>query len=445
MGSRHLDIKLLTSRASLLLDMAHKLVAASLLIVSTVSATTCPGFPGYCSESFPGQTCNVVCSFGRNNVPLCQEDGSWTDIPRCIEHEPGVEEQIPGLCPGISGYCSQGFLNHECKFDCATGPDINSVCTADGTWQPYPTCQGDLRDTRDGCDGCPGPLGGKRNRTAEAILGVNPATNNRVPKTGSVQAGSSTRKNVPSFAGNIKFGALQPKPATTNTNNRRARPEDNFVVDSQGRIQARQPATARLPAQVAPAARQPVQVARQPAPVPPQPVRPQPQQQQQRFPTFQQQQQQQQFVNLQQQQQQRNFRPQQPQQPLGGFQQQNAFQQPQQRPSSFQQQPPQALTGGLFDQIKSRIQQGNRQRAQQQQQQQQQLQPQAAVPAAPQSAARAPAQPAGPTFGPFRAVDFGNALAREEQQSLVGPSRPNLSRRPSNNDNFFGEFATVNL
>jgi hypothetical protein len=33
---------------------------------------TVPGFPGYCSESFPGQSCNVVCDFGRNNVPLCQ-------------------------------------------------------------------------------------------------------------------------------------------------------------------------------------------------------------------------------------------------------------------------------------------------------------------------------------------------------------------------------------
>ncbi len=32
----------------------------------------CVGFPGYCSESFPGQSCNVVCDFGRNNVPLCQ-------------------------------------------------------------------------------------------------------------------------------------------------------------------------------------------------------------------------------------------------------------------------------------------------------------------------------------------------------------------------------------
>jgi hypothetical protein len=33
---------------------------------------TCPGFPGYCSESYPGDTCLVVCAFGRNNVPECQ-------------------------------------------------------------------------------------------------------------------------------------------------------------------------------------------------------------------------------------------------------------------------------------------------------------------------------------------------------------------------------------
>ena len=44
-----------------------------------------------------------------------QDDGTWTDIPRCVEHEPGVEEQIPGLCPGISGYCATGFLNGRCR------------------------------------------------------------------------------------------------------------------------------------------------------------------------------------------------------------------------------------------------------------------------------------------------------------------------------------------
>ena len=33
---------------------------------------TCPGYPGYCSESYPGDVCLVVCARGRNNVPQCQ-------------------------------------------------------------------------------------------------------------------------------------------------------------------------------------------------------------------------------------------------------------------------------------------------------------------------------------------------------------------------------------
>ena len=60
--------------------------------------------------------------------------------------------------------------------------DIDSLCTVDGTWEPYPTCAGDLRETRDGCDGCPGPAGGARNRTAEAVLSRNTASDRRVPK-----------------------------------------------------------------------------------------------------------------------------------------------------------------------------------------------------------------------------------------------------------------------
>ncbi len=28
---------------------------------------------------------------------------------------------VPGVCPGIPGYCAQGFLNNRCKFDCVTG------------------------------------------------------------------------------------------------------------------------------------------------------------------------------------------------------------------------------------------------------------------------------------------------------------------------------------
>merc|ERR1711910_168851 len=161
------------------------------------------------SEAFPGSFCNVVCSRGRNNVPLCQEDGTWTDIPRCIEHDPGVEEQVPGLCPGIPGYCAVGFINTQCKFDCYTGPDIDSICSADGTWAPYPTCEGDLRETQDGCDGCPGPLGEIRNRTAESIIASNPVSDRRVPK---IVGDSEGRKNVPSFAGNINIGPVETKP-----------------------------------------------------------------------------------------------------------------------------------------------------------------------------------------------------------------------------------------
>ena len=33
---------------------------------------TCPGFAGYCSEAYVGDTCTVVCARGRNNVPQCQ-------------------------------------------------------------------------------------------------------------------------------------------------------------------------------------------------------------------------------------------------------------------------------------------------------------------------------------------------------------------------------------
>jgi len=193
---------------SLLLFLLTGTCLLSLHVVSGL--VTCPGFPGYCSEAFPGTTCSVVCDVGRNNVPLCQDDGTWTDIPRCIEHDPGVEEQIPGRCPDVSGYCSLSFLNQRCKFDCRGGPDIDSVCTEDGTWYPYPTCQGDYRDTRDGCDGCPGPKGGARNRTAEQILlqNQNIISDKRQPK---IVENDGGRKTVPSFAGNINIGRIIPE------------------------------------------------------------------------------------------------------------------------------------------------------------------------------------------------------------------------------------------
>merc|ERR1711862_866645 len=132
---------------------------------------TCPGFPGYCSESYVGDTCTVVCDRGRNNVPQCQEDGTWTDVPRCIEHEPGIEEQVTGICPGVPGYCSLDLPGALCEFACPLGAPIRSECTEDGTWEPYPTCEGDPRETQDGCDPCPGPNGAPRNRTLEGGSG----------------------------------------------------------------------------------------------------------------------------------------------------------------------------------------------------------------------------------------------------------------------------------
>merc|ERR1712061_799153 len=90
----------------------------------------------------------------------------------------------------------------------------------DGTWAPYPTCLGDLRETKDGCDGCPGPSGGKRNRTAEAIINSNTISDRRVPKIIGDNGGG--RKTIPSFAGNINIGRLRPQetPASTSQNRR---------------------------------------------------------------------------------------------------------------------------------------------------------------------------------------------------------------------------------
>jgi len=302
------------------------------------SLTTCPGFPGFCSESFPGQLCNVVCDFGRNNVPLCQEDGTWSDIPRCVEHDPGVEEQIPGLCPAVPGYCGVSFLNKRCKFDCVAGPDINSICTADGTWLPYPTCQGDLRETRDGCDGCPGPNGGPRDRTAEALDSRNRVSGNRVPK---LVTGNGARKSVPSFAGNINIGPID-----------------------QGNL--RQPQAQQARQQLGQSQRQP--------------------------------------------------------------------QQPRREPPRFT-----AQSGGsLFDQIKNRIQSGNRQQQQQQAQTSQSFQSQPATPQRPRQ--RPTQQVQGQRFGVFEAVNLGGG---------GGPSPPETSdeRRqpPQSGDNFFGEFESVSL
>merc|ERR1712025_374601 len=417
--------------------MAHLAVMAVGVVglsSSVLGLTTCPGFPGYCSESFPGQVCNVVCEFGRNNVPLCQDDGTWTDIPRCVEHDPGVEEQIPGLCPGIPGYCAIGFLNQRCSFDCVSGADIDSLCTTDGTWAPYPTCEGDLRDTRDGCDGCPGPQGGSRNRTAEALLNQNTISDRRVPK---LISGNGARKNIPSFAGNINIGPLGEQ---SNSNSQQQSRFNSQQAQEQPRFNVQQ----RFNNQ------------QQQRPNPPQQIvtqRPQQQVPVQRP--------QQQFNNQQ-------FAGQRPQQQFNnqqfvGQRPQQQFQQPQRAPTF------QAGQGqSLFDQIKNRINEGNRQQqgarqsqqqfqVRQQPQSQPRQQPQPLPRQQPQSLPRQQPQPlprqqpqprqqftsqqqGGRTFGVFEAVSLSGG---------GGPNPPEVNnpRRPQQQagDNFFGEFQSVNL
>merc|ERR1711887_154151 len=408
---------------AIFLVMAHStlMVLVSTLLPLAHSLQTCPGIPGFCSESFPGQTCNVVCDFGRNNVPLCQDDGTWTDIPRCVEHDPGVEEQIPGVCPSIPGYCAQGFLNTRCKFDCVTGADIDSICTQDGTWAPYPTCEGDLRETRDGCDGCPGPAGGSRNRTAEAILNSNTISDRRVPK---VIGNDGGRKNIPSFAGNINIGRLN----TPTKRPSQARPAPRLT-----------PAPRRTPAPTAPRTT--------PAPRPT--AAPRPQQQIQNFQTNFDPRAQQQFAEQPRRQPQSSFT-QQPQQQFAQQPQRQFAQQPQQQfaqqpQQQFAQQPlrqpQQSFNPGLnrfqpgseasqplslFDQIKNKINQGNAQQARQQQPQpvqqpqfQPQQQPSFQQPQQsfqqPQQSFQPQQQP-GANFGVFEAVSLGDRTG--------GPSPP---------------------
>merc|ERR1712038_1340558 len=428
---------------AIFLVMAHSsfMVLVSTLLPLAHSLQTCPGIPGFCSESFPGQTCNVVCDFGRNNVPLCQDDGTWTDIPRCVEHDPGVDEQIPGTCPAIPGYCAQGFLNTRCKFDCVTGADIDSICTQDGTWAPYPTCEGDLRETRDGCDGCPGPAGRSRNRTAEAILNSNIISDRRVPK---VIGNDGGRKNIPSFAGNINIGRIN----TPTKSPSQARPAPRIT-----------PAPRRTPAPTAPR----TTPAPRPAPARRPTPAPRPQQNIQNFQTNFDPRAQQQFAEQPRRQPQPSFA-QQPQQQFAQQPQQQFAQQPLRQPQQsfnpglnrFQPGSEASQPLSLFDQIKNKINQGNAQQARQQQAQpvqqprfQPQQQPSFQQPQQsfqqpqqtfqPQQSFQ-PQQQSGQNFGVFEAVSLGDRAG--------GPSPPEVSQRQPSQapaDGFFGVFPEVNL
>jgi len=259
--------------------MAYKSILLLIISVSTqINALTCPGFPGYCSESFVGQTCVVVCAKGRPNVPLCQDDGTWTDIPRCIEHEPGKDEQIPGLCPGIGGYCSDGFLHQRCNFRCDTGKLIDSKCTQDGTWQPYPTCPGDLRETQDGCNPCPGPAGGSRNRTLEGLqnnpraqidrrvkaqqaaldnrfLGINSGGRRQQQPSNTIDTGNRVVR--PTFAGSLAFGR------STNPTNTQSNVPSRSNAQSFIPTQTQRPKPIPAPTPPAPTTRRPVNTFRQ--------------------------------------------------------------------------------------------------------------------------------------------------------------------------------------
>merc|ERR1711887_393244 len=416
---------------AIFLVMAHTthMVLVFLLIPLAHSLQTCPGIPGFCSESFPGQTCNVVCDFGRNNVPLCQDDGTWTDIPRCVEHDPGVEEQIPGVCHSIPGYCAQGFLNTRCQFDCTTGADIDSICTQDGTWAPYPTCEGDLRETRDGCDGCPGPAGGSRNRTAEAILNSNIISDRRVPK---VIGNDGGRKNIPSFAGNINIGRIN----TPTKSPSQARPAPRLT-----------PAPRRTPAPTAPR----TTPAPRPAPTRRPTLAPRPQQNIQNFQTNFDPRAQQQFAEQPRRQPQPSFA-QQPQQQFAQQPRQQFAQQPLRQPQQsfnpglnrFQPGSEASQPLSLFDQIKNKINQGNAQQARQQQPQpvqqpQFQPQPQPSFQQPQQSFQQPqqsfqqpqqtfqpqqsfqPQQQPGQNFGVFEAVSLGDRTG--------GPSPPEGGQR----------------
>merc|ERR1712130_791472 len=242
---RELDTSIMARRLLILL-------ASSTFVLGTPTArearrgkqlVTCPGFPGYCSESYVGDTCTVVCARGRNNVPQCQEDGTWTDVPRCIEHEPGVEEQVTGVCPGVPGYCSLDLPGAVCEFACPIGAPIRSECTEDGTWEPYPTCDGDPRETQDGCDPCPGPNGAMRNRTLEAGSGPRNSAGSRGgqrPNNGgqrSNNGGGGSRRNQNNnrpkqAAVHSEFQEPRSFPTPSNKNNRPKNNNQNQISNT---------------------------------------------------------------------------------------------------------------------------------------------------------------------------------------------------------------------
>merc|ERR1719278_1591926 len=126
------------------------------------------------------------------------------------------EEVAIVFCSGVPGYCSLDLPGGLCTFECPIGPHIRSTCTPDGTWEPYPTCQDDPRETQDGCNPCPGPLGKARNRTAEASGGSAPRNGgagkgpgaNLIPGSGGRKQGGGNKASAP---GPRKGAAQRPR------------------------------------------------------------------------------------------------------------------------------------------------------------------------------------------------------------------------------------------
>ena len=130
---------------------------------------------------------------------------------------------MPGQCPGVPGYCSLDQPGGLCTFECISGPHIRSSCLPDGTWDPYPTCEGDVRETKDGCDPCPGPFGGPRNRTVEAGAGGGSRNSGAAKKSGgsSGRGGGSGGHSVSSGARRSGAGSRRNSAQTRNTGGKR--------------------------------------------------------------------------------------------------------------------------------------------------------------------------------------------------------------------------------
>ena len=262
------------------------------------------------------------------------------------------------------------------------------------------------------------------------------------------------RKNIPSFAGNINIGQINPAekptvsqaPQRTQVQPKRLPPQQPQRAQPQ-RFPAQQPQRAQIQPQ-----RLPVQQQQPQQQFPRQPQQQQflQQPQQQQFPQQQRQQfvQQQQFLQQPQPQQQQQFPQQSFSQGLNRFQ-----------PGSEASQPL-----SLFDQIKNKINQGNaRQQSQrptvpqqqairqpqlqQQQPQFQQSQPQTQFQQPPsQFQQRQFQQPQRPTsnFGVFEAVSLGERTGGPSQPQEL-PRSPQQNQRSPQDEGFFGVFPEVNL